>query len=288
MKGTNGSSYKPYRTMLDVGGDIYISRLVPPETTIHVEWLGEGENCYEVFYRARGEEHFILSGKCYGTEFEITDLTPDTDYELYISSGEKISRVRLARCGKSIGTVVNYLHPDDEAFAYSGRYLCSPSLLCHPDGYLLASMDVYHGDGGQNLTLIFRSDDNGESWHYVCDLFPCFWGKLFLHQGDVYMLGCSTEYGDLLIGKSEDGGMSFGAPTVLLRGTGGFGGFSDFGDIFGDIFGGFGGGRTRRQTKVKGDDITVELSAHEKSLDAVDQAANRIKKIFGDDIVIIK
>jgi hypothetical protein len=84
-------------------------------------------------------------------------------------------------------------------------------------------MDVYHGDGGQNLTLIFRSDDNGESWHYVCDLFPCFWGKLFLHQGDVYMLGCSTEYGDLLIGKSEDGGMSFGAPTVLLRGTGGFG-----------------------------------------------------------------
>ena len=223
MKGTNGWSYKPYRPMLYEVGDIYISRLVPAETTIHVEWLGEGENCYEVFYRARGEEHFILSGKCYGTEFEITDLTPDTDYELYISSGEKISRVRLARCGKSIGTVVNYLHPDDEAFAYSGRYLCSPSLLCHPDGYLLASMDVYHGDGGQNLTLIFRSDDNGESWHYVCDLFPCFWGKLFLHQGDVYMLGCSTEYGDLLIGKSEDGGMSFGAPTVLLRGTGGFG-----------------------------------------------------------------
>ncbi len=43
-------------------------------------------------------------------------------------------------------------------------------------------------------------------------------------------------------------------------GTSGFGGFSDLGDIFGDIFGGFGSSRTRRPTKTKGDDITVELS----------------------------
>ncbi len=43
---------------------------------------------------------------------------------------------------------------------------------------------------------------------------------------------------------------------------GGFGGFSDFsgfGDIFGDIFGGF-GGRSRAQTKTKGEDITIELT----------------------------
>ena len=43
-------------------------------------------------------------------------------------------------------------------------------------------------------------------------------------------------------------------------GAGGFSGFSDFGDIFGDIFGGFGGGRSRAQTKVKGEDITIEIS----------------------------
>lgn len=43
-------------------------------------------------------------------------------------------------------------------------------------------------------------------------------------------------------------------------GASGFGGFGDFGDIFGDIFGGFGGARTRHQTKIKGDDITVEVS----------------------------
>lgn len=35
-------------------------------------------------------------------------------------------------------------------------------------------------------------------------------------------------------------------------------------------------------------DITVELSAKEKSLDEIDRAADRIKSIFGDDIVVIK
>lgn len=33
------------------------------------------------------------------------------------------------------------------------------------------------------------------------------------------MLGCSTEYGDLLIGRSDDGGKSWSAPTALLRGS---------------------------------------------------------------------
>ena len=35
-------------------------------------------------------------------------------------------------------------------------------------------------------------------------------------------------------------------------------------------------------------DLTVNLSAEEKSLDAVDEATDKLKKIFGDDIVIIK
>lgn len=37
------------------------------------------------------------------------------------------------------------------------------------------------------------------------------------------MLGVSSEYGDLLIGRSEDGGKTFGTPTVLLRGSCHFG-----------------------------------------------------------------
>ena len=82
-------------------------------------------------------------------------------------------------------------------------------------------MDVYASGHPQNLTLIFRSDDEGESWYYVSELMPCFWGKLFVHRGELYMLACSTEYGDLLIGKSTDGGRTFGAPVTLLRGSNG-------------------------------------------------------------------
>lgn len=84
---------------------------------------------------------------------------------------------------------------------------------------MLASMDLYKGGDPQFLTLIFRSDDEGKTWHYVSELMPCFWGKLFIHKGELYMLSCSTGYGDLLIGKSTDGGKTFPAPVVLLRGT---------------------------------------------------------------------
>ena len=44
---------------------------------------------------------------------------------------------------------------------------------------------------------------------------------MFIHKGELYMLAVNTEYGDLLIGKSTDGGVNFGEPTVLLRGGNG-------------------------------------------------------------------
>lgn len=216
----NTWSYAPYRPYLRNVGDIYICRIVPYENKIHFEWLPEDGEC-TVYLRKRGEEEFKLSGTTKKAEYDIEGLETETDYEFYVAAGDKKSLVRLARTGKSVGTVVNYLHPDDTAYSFSGRYLCSPSLVRHPDGYLLSSMDVFAGGHPQNLTLIFRSDDNGESWHYVSELMPCFWGKLFIHKGELYMLSCSTEYGDLLIGKSTDGGVTFTEPTVLLRGSNG-------------------------------------------------------------------
>jgi len=221
MKKHSDWSYRPYKPLFTDTGDIYICRLEPSETSIRIEWLDIGE-CCSVFYRIRNGNEFSLAGttdKCF---FDITCLKSNTDYEFFVSTESgKRSRIRLARTGKSVGKVVNYLHPDDEVYAFSGKYLCSPSLLRHDEGYILASMDVYAGMYPQNLTLIFRSDDNGESWYYQNELFPCFWGKMFMHKGELYMLAVSTEYGDLLIGKSSDGGKTFCEPTVLLRGGGG-------------------------------------------------------------------
>lgn len=219
MKGYNGWSYAPYKPFLFETGDIYICRVVPDVDRIHFEWLGENKEYY-IYFRERGTEEFVQYGTVVGNECTILQLKTETDYEFYVMAGEEKSRLRLARTGECFGTVVNYLHPDDMAYSYSGSYLCSPSLVKYPDGTMLASMDVHRGKAPQNLTLIFRSDDEGKSWHYVSELMPCFWGKLFLHNDELYMLACSTEYGDVLIGKSTDKGKTFTTPTPLMRGSG--------------------------------------------------------------------
>lgn len=220
MKAVTGWSHAPYAPPLFDGGDIYVCRIAPFEAGFRCEWLSAGENLeYEIYCALRGEE-LRLIGATSACEYELNGLKDMADYEFQIVCGAKKSRVRLVRTGKSVGVVVNYLHPDDECYSFSGRYLCSPSLVRHPDGYLLASMDLFAGGAPQNLTLIYRSDDDGATWHYVSELMPCFWGRMFIHGGALYMLACSTEYGDLLIGRSDDGGRTFGAPTVLLRGSG--------------------------------------------------------------------
>lgn len=220
MKKHIGWSYAPYKPFFTDVGDIYICRVVPYENFIHIEWL-ENVGICEIFVKERENDKFALVGTSDTKAFDIKDLKCDTDYEFFVRSGDKNSKVRIARCGKSVGNIVNYLHPEDEAYKFSGKYLCSPSMVRHPDGYLLASMDLFAGGFPQNLTLIFRSDDDGESWHYVSELFPCFWGKMFIYQDALYMLSVSTEYGDLLIGRSDDGGVTFTEPVVLLRGSGG-------------------------------------------------------------------
>ena len=221
MQGQNTWSYRPYRPLLTHVGDIYVCRVAPSVNAIHFEWLDIGAENYDIFFRVREQGDFIHCGSTTTTEYDVTGLEADTDYEFYVAADGKTSRIRLARCGGLAGTVVNYLHPDDKAYAYSGWAICSPTLLRHPDGYLLSTMDVFGPHHPQNLTLIFRSDDDGETWHYVSEIMPCFWGKLFIHKGGLYMMGCSTEYGDLMIGKSTDGGKTFGAPVVLLRGSNG-------------------------------------------------------------------
>ena len=222
MKKHIGWSYAPYTPPFFNTGDIYICHLTNGDGWFSCDWLDTGDGCYSLFYREKGtHEPYINAGETKDCTFKVSGLDKEKDYEFYVSSGNKKSRVRYTVCRDSVGTVVNYLHPDDECYSFSGRSLCSPSLVRHPDGYLLASMDVFAGSHPQNLSLIFRSDDDGKTWKYVSELFPCFWGKMFIHKGELYMLSCSTEYGDLLIGKSTDGGKTFTEPTILLRGSGG-------------------------------------------------------------------
>ena len=228
MQGVTSWSFHPYKPLLFDTGDIYICRVCPGPGRIRFDWLplpasDGGDPVYTVRWRPRGSDAPFETAETRETTALLDSLADERDYEFAVDCGDKHSRLRLARTGfVPGGSVVNYLHPEDGAYAFSGRCLCSPSLVRHPDGFLLASMDVFQGGAPQDLTLLFRSDDDGETWRYVSELFPCFWGKLFVHRGSLYMLSCSTEYGDLLIGRSDDGGETFSMPSVLLRGSSGF------------------------------------------------------------------
>lgn len=148
---------------------------------------------------------------------QIAPLWNDVDYQLIIlMDGKAASLPRLFRLGYVPGVVVNYIHPDDDAYMPSGRSTGAPSLLRLPNGRLLASHCCFWGGAAQNLTLVFASEDGGVSWHYLSRLSPCTWGTLFEHRGCVYMLGVAGEYGSLVLFRSTDEGGHFSAPIELL------------------------------------------------------------------------
>lgn len=222
MKYVKTWSHKHYRPLLFNSGDVYVNRISPFENGATVEWNSTGSAC-EVYLADWKSFDFKRVATTEANSYCFTDLTSGKDYWFYVKCGDKSSLKRVFRTGNYEGNVVNYLHPDDGAYAFSGLYVCSPSLVKLPDGALLASHDVYGPESPQSFTMIFRSDDGGKSWHHACELFPAFWTKLFVHRGVLYALACSTEYGDLLIGRSTDGGYTFDEPTVLLRGGNGKG-----------------------------------------------------------------
>ena len=197
----------------------YICRLAPFETGFEAEWFDAGFDGKHTLYWQHISETDWHAVPANINTVTVTGLKRESEYRFYIEAetGGK-SHVRLVRTGKAPGTVVNYIHPRETQYIYSGVNTCSPSLLKLPSGKLLASHDVYKKGGAQNLTIIYSSEDNGKHWNFVTELFPCCWGCLFWHGDKVYCLGVSTEYGDLLLGCSEDEGKTWGMPTVLGRG----------------------------------------------------------------------
>ena len=176
MKAVDSWSFRPYRPLLQPLKLPFICRLAPSETSVSLEWLGEPDA--KILFRKKGQDEWSTAAAASG-EAVLTGLSPDTDYEICAETASARGDIRLVRTGTYPGTVVNYLHPEDPVYGFSGHSLCSPSFVRCPQGHLLASMDVYASRAPQNLSLIFRSDDDGRTWHYVCDLFPCFWGRLF-------------------------------------------------------------------------------------------------------------
>lgn len=227
MKGNSHWNYRPYMPIdrhIRLNAPC-ITRMAPAADSCELSWmnLGDSSKTCILHCRQRGSSKPAVSFEVCDSNITIENLYPHTEYEVYIDYADDPafrSDLRLFRTSGIEGTVVNYLHPLDSAYAFSGSYLCSPSIARTPSGRLLTSMDVYGMRTPQNLSFIYYSDDNGKNWDYLTSLFPCFWGKLFVHHNRIYMLALTGEYGNLVIGYSEDDGLTWSNTVTLFPGSG--------------------------------------------------------------------
>ncbi len=225
MKGYSGWDYTPFYTVDEAYRKEYpyIAAIRPGDGCAEIEWYDEkrtasdhclyiwdeDDNCQEILTK---ENHVFAEGLENGKTYRFC-IADDEDKR-------RSSQVRKAVVAPVVGCPVNYLHPQDDCYAFSGHALCSPSIMKTKSGTLLVSMDVYANVRGQNLTKIFASYDEGRTWNYLTDLFPCFWGKLFEFKSALYMLAFTTEYGNVIIGKSEDEGKHWSKFVTLFPGSG--------------------------------------------------------------------
>lgn len=101
----------------------------------------------------------------------------------------------------------------DHMPASTGCYLGSPSIVILPDGTYLASHGQFGPGSTYDTTKVFTSEDRGETWREIGDVTGTFWSTLFVHRGDVYLMGTNRRYGDIVIRRSHDGGASWSAPA---------------------------------------------------------------------------
>ncbi len=109
----------------------------------------------------------------------------------------------------------------DHSPAASGRYIGSPSIVILPDGNYLASHDFFGPKSGSTTcatTAIFLSTNRGKSWHKRATLKCAFWSNLFVHQGAVYLMGTTKEYGHIVIRWSQNDGKTWTKPDTTRTG----------------------------------------------------------------------
>ena len=210
-------------------GDISIIRLAPNDQQIIVEYTCNNTNAGKGYVNAfiyDSDNNIVRKTACplAPATIVIKELQNKKDYVMELVKYDDLDNIisrsqsRLFRTGYVPGTVVNYIHPDDYTYMPSGRSTASPCILRLPNGELLASHDVFWYDCEQNLTLVFKSDDNGKTWSYLSQVFPSFWTKIFYFKGAVYAFGTDGEYGDMNIFKSIDNGKTWSAPTLMCKG----------------------------------------------------------------------
>ncbi|MDI9498649.1 MAG: sialidase family protein [Bacillota bacterium] len=227
MRGNICWNYRPFSRMteMDIRQKPFICRVAPFATGFDIQWFdnGQPDGAHKLVWRVYLTQDEWSELPLSGETARVEGLVEHRDYEFKVvrCDGSAESGLRLVHTSFVPGTVVNYLHPEDGTYSFSGHSLCSPSIVRLPSGALMTAMDVFRGEfGNSKLTLLFRSTDDGRNWRYVTDIYPSFWPKLFVHRGALYLFSASQDYGDLLIGRSDDEGENWTVPTHIISGCG--------------------------------------------------------------------
>jgi len=102
----------------------------------------------------------------------------------------------------------------DHSPASSRTYLGSPSIAILPDGTYVATHDYFGPGAGQksDCTDVFGSKDKGRTWHHIGEIKGQYWSSLFVHRGQLFLMGTSEPYGAVVIRRSTDGGRTWSRP----------------------------------------------------------------------------
>ncbi|MDP4284581.1 MAG: exo-alpha-sialidase [Bacteroidota bacterium] len=109
----------------------------------------------------------------------------------------------------------------DHSPALSGLYIGSPSICILPNGDYIASHDFFGPKSSEHtlgITWIFCSSDKGITWKKISEIKGQFWSTIFVHNNYLYIIGTSCNYGNLIIRRSLDGGISWTNPDTNQHG----------------------------------------------------------------------
>lgn len=107
------------------------------------------------------------------------------------------------------GVVINYLP------AKLDRFIGSPSICILPNGDYVASHDEFGPTSTEfksAISRIYKSNDKGRSWKRVSQIDGQFWSSLFTLNSNLYIMGTNKHHGNVVLRKSEDGGLTWSIP----------------------------------------------------------------------------
>jgi hypothetical protein len=84
------------------------------------------------------------------------------------------------------------------------QFVGSPSFIIAADGTWWASHNWFGSGTNNDTTLIYKSEDDGATWTLVDTITGVWWATLFEHAANMYLLGTTTEYGNLVLYYSDD------------------------------------------------------------------------------------